>query len=531
MRVHINEALKSQGAVIKREMDYAIADTSRWREIADRLQLRVDREALENPVPGAGPESTIRLGEVVNLKASFKLEKGYYTFSGEFQPNVFLTLLYEPLGLFDYSLVVRDFVEIQGEDGERQVRGLLRFYPLDGHGRAIPAQGEVPVADFRWRTAKYVLQLMERGRENPSECMRVLCYRHLPDNLESLEATVDAFEFLSRGRADSRCLPSETDEACIERIEATFEEVLEAEPTNGFARLGLGLAQLRHSQILMPKASAVDAGRFLMNGVSNISSAKQSSPYLRQLMSTKEWTELVSRTPGLENSAVSPEFVETADAYREARRAFAAADFAGAVRALDQIKRIPTAIEPHIRTLLLSAKLLGAQDADEAEPLIYEFGTLLGDDPDSAEAASYALVLCRWNRGDPSRISKALSLMDDAIGDATDSIVTLLDRRAQKGICLALVGRIEEAIAELHSVADDLMTISDPPSKGYERVCYNLGIGFVQSGEQKLAAKFFGYAVLLEPIYLKGISRLNFAEPFRKWRGYKKWSTEHVPRP
>ena len=115
-----------------REMDHALAATALFAHAAGRLQFSVDKERVRNPVPSAGPEQAIRLGEIVELEARFELKSEYATFAGEFRPNLLLELLYGWLGFFDCHLVVCDFAEASGQEGRRERRALFRF----GTGRS-----------------------------------------------------------------------------------------------------------------------------------------------------------------------------------------------------------------------------------------------------------------------------------------------------------------------------------------------------------------------------------------------------------
>ncbi len=531
LHIEINKSLEVHSEVIIRHIDHALAASKRFAKSASRLQLDIDRKKIRNPVPGAGPERAITLGEIVDLTASFELKSKYGTFSGNFEPDILLQILYEPFGFFDYYVVVRDFSENTSTSGEKNTKALLRIYPTDTHGRAIPESGGLSETIFRAKIAKYLIDAFANPLDGTVACSVKLCLSELSDSLDSLETTVDAFEYLLEGRGDTRCGPTESDEDCIGRIEALFKEALGSDPKNAFAQLGLGLAQLRHAQILLPRASAATVGTLFMQGISNISSAKNESDYISHLMSTDEWTELVQQTSGLSDFAVTPTFIDSADAYREARRSFVYADFDATVEAIGKIRDLPIAIQPHVKNLELSARLLGTKDREEAEQLLEEFEKLPHSDTDGAWLATYAFGLCRWHNGEIERIEKALHLLDDSINAATDSLVTLLDRQAQKALCLGLVSRKDEAKRLLDTVSSKLSDASTSHKEAYRRVYYNLGVGSAISGDFARAAELLGTAVALEPAYLEGISRLHLLSDFRSWSGYVDWKARHLPKP
>ena len=480
-------------------------------------------------MPGTNRETEISLDDVLQLQFDYELKKGHATFKGTFTPNPLLNVLYGTFGYYDYHIAVRDFLEQDSKTTSRTLKALLRLYPIDSHGRAIPQTGTVSEATFRSKTAKYLIDSLETERKDRN-CEQHLCLAELPDNLPSLEVTVNAFEFLYERRNSAVCTTQESDGLCVERIEAKFTEALESDPNNSFARLGLGLAQLRHVGLSLSEASAAAVGRLLMEAIANVSSAKRHSEYIANLMSTTEWTEMVQRTPGLAEFPITLTFVETADGYRRARRAFVQAEYSDVPKALAQIRDLPTPLAPHIRNLELSALLLLASTSQEAEPLLKEFKELSHSDTDGTWFATYGFYLCRWSLNSPKQMEESLAMIDSAIDLSGKDFVAYLDRRAQKGICLASIERDGQARNILDSVAKDLLDHGDHPKDGFQRIYYDLGVGYALVGNFKRAGDFLTHAVSINSVYLTGISKLNLLESFRDWGGYEHWRSNELSR-
>ena len=532
LQLDITENLNSQASTIRTEMEYAVALMPDFSESAARLNYLLHKDRVHYILPGTNRETSISFGDVLELEFEYELKKGHTTFRGKFHPDPLLNFMYGTFGYYDYHIAVRDFAQINSQTNERKFKALLRLYPIESHGRAIPRTGTVSETVFRYKIAKYLLDSLETDSKQLN-CKQYLCREELPENLQSLEVTVNAFKFLYEKRNSSICDIQESDELCVERIEEQFSDALKLEPGNGFAQLGLGLAQLRHVGLSIPEVSAAAVGHLLMEAIANISSAKQNSEYIANLMSSTEWTKMVRRTPGLSEFPVTTKFIDTADGYRQARRAFAEADYGDVPKALAKIDELPPLLRPHVRNLELSARLLSATTPQEAEPLLMEFKELPHSNTDGTWFATYGLYLCLWSQNVPGRIEEAIKLMDNAIQLSGTNLVAYLDRRAQKGMCLALVNRDNEARMLLDDVATDLLDQQEHQGEGFQRIYYDLGIGFALMGEFESASGYLSQAVSISTAYLLGISKLNLLESFRQWSGYQQWRTmelQHIKR-
>lgn len=526
---YINPSLAEKADAIEAHMRHALAATREVSQNARELLLVANRHlASKGSQISVGTKEDPKLGDVLEALATLEHATGPVKFTGSLDLGRLFSLLYRPFGFVDHRLVVHSFEEKGLNSGARHFRALVQFTPHDGLGQSIPAEAGkmVPLQTFVHVTTKYIIETLEQTIGD-RDCGRLLCVSELPDSLARLEATVDAFEFLSKGRTDSRCRPSESDEACITRIVGTFEKVLKDDPNNSFSRLGLGLAKLRLFQVLLPKTSSATAGRLFIEGVANIISATKDSQYLGGLLTTKEWQDYLQQTLGLGDFTITQDFIGVADNYRVARRAFVRADYNATVQAIAKLKKhLPKSVEPHVRNLELTAKLFLARDAREATPFLEEFARLPVDARDGAWHATYALLLSRWNDGDPQRIKTALTSIDYAIEVATDSAITRLDRIAQKGMCLALMGRNSDALEALNVVKAELFKIKDNEADDLKRLFYNLGVAFSLVGEHHDAAVYLKSAATKDLVYLEGISHMPLLSSFRDWEGYSIWKTD-----
>ena len=524
-QIEIADHLEPKASEIIEEIDHAVALTPQFVLQATRLQYLLRKERIHYLFPGMSDGKSISFDDILAIEVKFKLKKGYATYQGDFRPNPLIELLYDIVGYFNYHIAVQSYSRTSTETGERQLRILLRLYPVDTKGRAIPTNGRISESSFRQKTAKYLLDAVE-GDQNKQNCTRSICIIELSDDLKALEVTVNAFKFLLEYRHNVNCGPSDSDEQCISRIETQFVEALQSNPEDSFARLGLGLAQLRHTRVLLPKASVAAVGRLFMEGIANIGAARQNSEYIAHLMSTEEWATMVQETPGLSDFRVTPKFIDSADAYREARRAFVRADYKDVPGILEKIHDLPDPMITHVKNLALTAKLMSATSAEEAEPLLKDFADLPHSDSDGAWLSTYAFALCRWNRNDSHRINRALEMYDKAINlSPKDDIVTFLDRRAQKAWCLAFVKQLDQANVSLDRIDSDLAERGEHPEQEFQRVYYNLGVAYVWAKRLTKAAEYLGHAVTLDSIYFEGISKLDLLNSFRTWKGYEKWKS------
>ena len=536
--IHISDRLTKQADQIELEMNYAVTTTKRLIGSIEKLLGQLGNQLTNGAGSSLSTKRELDIDDVFKIWAKTEIKAGHTTFSGTFDINLILKLLYHQMGYFDYDLVVEDFVvkpakkgnaddsgENTAERDNKRIYGLIKLYPHAGHGWRIPDTGATTPLTFRSMVAKSILDGVE-GNVRSKDCKRNLCISEWPD-MTSLEVTVDAFAFLSNWRADGGCKSPETDEECIKRIESVFRKALEADDKNNFARLGLGLAQLRHFQITSRNAPPVRSGRLLMEAVLNIKSAITKSEFLGHLLSTQEWAEFIRRTEGLTEFEIKKEFIDSADGYREARRAFVEADYSRAVKAISSVKCRPKPIVPHIQNFELSARLMAAESFTEAKPLLEEFEKMGDERQDITWKTSYAFVLCYWNNGDSDRAKKAISLIDEAIVWSNDSFVENLNLRAQKGLCLAMVNRKDDAIQLLHKVQKDIPTeVDSEENKDYMSVYYNSGIAFSLTGDQATAGKALEQAAILDQSYLHGVSHQKLLSAFREWDGYQEWKSK-----
>ena len=526
---YIDPGLAEQAHVIDAHMRHALARTRTVSTTARKLLLVANRHlASEGSRITVATKEPEKLGDVLEALATLEHSEGPIEFTASLDFGKLLSLLYRPVGFVDHRLVVHRFDEKPSKSGTPHFRAFIQFVPHDGLGRSIPGEADetVPLQTFIHLSTKYIIETLEETIGD-RDCERLLCVSELPDSLARLEATVDAFEFLSKGRADSRCRPSESDEACIRRIVGTFVKVLDDDVNNNFARLGLGLAKLQLFKVLLPRTSSVAAGRLFMEGLASITSATEDSQYLGGLLATKEWQEYLRQTPGLSDFAITQDFIRVADNYRAARRAFVRADYKATVHAIAKLKKhLPEPAKPHVRNLELTAKLFVAPNASQAKPLIEEFAQLPVERRDGSWHATYALLLSLWNNEDTDRINTALTSIDLAIEVATDSPITRLDRIAQKGMCLALIGRKPDALIALDVVQADLSNIRDNEAHELTRLFYNLGVALSLVDKQHHAAAYLRKAAMNDSIYLDGISHMPLLSSFRDWEGYSNWKTQ-----
>ena len=522
LEIYIEEGLTTSADEITKEMRYAVADTKSVNKLAIALNENMGKVLAIVPNAQMTLRRKLKLDDVFKIVAKFRIPASFLVFSGEFNVNFLLEILYEKLGYYNYTIVVSDFSKQVIREDEDRLYALISFHPPDPIGLRIPTKNSVPDLTFRDLVAKYMLDAVQNDL-GTIDCTRNLCFSELPERT-SLEATVDAFGFLSKGRKDARCDPTKSDVECIQENVRVFEDALKADAGNDFARLGLGLAQLRHFQLSRTNSSAVEAGRLLMDAVANINAAISSNELLGHLMSTEEWSHFVKSTPGLSDIDVSKEFIEKSDIYRKARREFVEANYTKAAKLIGDMPEGPSPVKPHIRSFELISRLLAAKKGDDAEPLLRQFEQLVSEQEDGATKATYAFVLCYWNNRNEARISKALALIEEAIEAASGDYIARLDRRVQKCICLALSSRQQESMAQLRNIRLTLPPdLDSQESAKYKRLYYNLGIAYSLTADQEKASEYLMHAIRLDSIYLKSITNQKLLEAFRQWTGYDKW--------
>ncbi len=514
----INEGIKKYETEINDIFISASSRTQRIAEFQGKLNLKFLYDGrADNTVPNIGLKNVMRFGDAVDLNLEFGIEKGPIKFSGKIYPENILTKLYSVFNYIDYYLIVTTFSDDPSSSVDfNKIRMNARIHPKQNVGINIPEEKFVGFDKVVDRLSFHIYEMFSVDKDSKSNCDQNVCFEEMSHNGYSLEKTVSGFRFLFEGRNHPSCRGLD-DYECLKMAENEFEEAFSLDNNNAHARFGLALVKLGMASNSLELNSAFTVGKLLMDSAYHLQAAQKSSAYIKRLLESESWNNLLKKMPGYMDLKVTPEFINTAHFFREAQMAYGRGDYAKTIELISKIQK-PEGFESYVSTLEYQAKASQAETPLVRKKLLDEM-KLLGKNSkdDWLWNQTIGMLACQWNDDDPDLQKMALDHLQKAIILAPDR-EEIINNIILKSSCHAFIGDHEMAKTVVSKAEKELEYIGEEykKNKRYAGIYLDLGYFYAQSNDFKNIAKSLSKAFYHRPDYIKRINKDSTFNEFRK---------------
>ena len=191
-----------------------------------------------------------------------------------------------------------------------------------------------------------------------------------------------------------------------------------------------------------------------------------------------------------------------------------------------KIEKRPKWITGHLKALDLSAKMFATNQKKELAGLLTEFYKLRDEIDIWVWAPIYGLHLTITFPNDLSKEEEIRNVLDLAVNTARDQ-VSVLDATALKGMCVAMLGKHDEAKKYAEQIKKSIGTKVE---KRYRSIYLTLAALYTETGDFKEARIFLKRAIKFNIAYLRNAQNSPLFRKFRAHCSYRSFLSEVSPK-
>ena len=478
-------------------------------------------------IPSAG------LADVTDLALNVSVDAQLVSLTGKIDFQRLLSKLYELFGWHDNYLIVSSFSTTHAAEGHSVQSMAVRLHPLDKFGRELVGNED----EIRDALAMYIYETLYREAERQKTVRSLIPPWHQSSSPPSLHETVNGFRALQQGTDVGTC-GSLTRQDCLTQARKLFDSALQMDLGNPHAQLGLGWVFTLQAVDALADHQPYQAGVFVMQAAEHMAHARASNPSLRRIVDALYESEVFGRDP-FSQFRISPKFLSSLGAYRQAVAAANVHDPASVRRQLSELVSAPPAAQLMLELLKLGVALEEADERQGRQILrsLEELGSGYPDDLSWVQL--HAFNSCRWQHLDNGAVPGEWRLITRRLDDAVDrasEYFDLLRAYLMKARCLThLWGELDREAFEgpmpPEPVNDPLKDVLiEPVLRRLERnderrglrpeqiveLRHNLGHYYAERGEWDLASGQFLEAMRLRSAYLLHVQTNSTLREFQQ---------------
>jgi tetratricopeptide (TPR) repeat protein len=496
------------------------------------LAFRIDSSAVSSPIPGVEFGGALKPGDLLTLDAKINVDVDYIAFEGKVDLDGLIERAQRYIAdkFFSkptYHFVVQEYKSEPIANGGEGHQLVAFLYPNDRVPHEIPVEGGASDDALSDEVAWYLFSVFT---PEAADCAGNLCLDDLSPSLASLETTVSGFDILIRSSGHPAC-DSLQREACMNKAERDFRAALIHDPDNDHAHLGLGLIEMQRARDAADQGlSAYTVGAHFISGIRELHQARITNYYIRGLLDSEAWGEMLANSAGYRGLDLSPAFLGSAFKYEEARRAMVETRYDRVVQLVDQVQQPPKWMEGHLISLRTLAELRLVKTRDDALVVLRRLDDQKETVPIELWAPIFGLGAAEWAGEDEIWRSKARAALDLSV-DLTREREARLSAEAHRARGLIFLDEIDTARSQLQGVESIVQDFeNDGQLIDIRSIGFELAMAYTALGEFPKAAEWLDRIIDAEPLYLRSVQDSPYLSRFRsQWPEYRNWLLKKLP--